>query len=58
MSTNYPFGETDQIYDYHAFDDFKASIPDTTLPVTWWPNAKQGVTTMCFDKTVKTPFCW
>jgi gliding motility-associated-like protein len=55
MTTNYAFGETNQIYNYRAFDDFKASIPDTTIPATWWPDAKQGVTTMCFDKTVKNP---
>jgi gliding motility-associated-like protein len=55
MSTNYPFGETNQIYGYNSFDNFKASIPDSVTPETWWPNAKQGVTTMCFDKTVKNP---
>jgi gliding motility-associated-like protein len=55
MTTNYAFGETNQIYGYSSFDNFKASIPDSTVPATVWPNAKQDVTTMCFDKTVKNP---
>ena len=55
MTTNYPFGETNQIYGYTSFDDFKAKIPDSVLPSTWWPNAKNGVTVMCFDKTVQNP---
>jgi hypothetical protein len=55
MTTNYAFGETNQIYGYSSFDNFKASIPDSTVPATVWPNAKQDVTNMCFDKTVKNP---
>lgn len=55
MSTNYRFQKSDNIYAYYAFDGFNSHIPDSTLPQTSWPDARNGITKMCFDTTVTNP---
>ncbi|MCB0520587.1 MAG: hypothetical protein H6577_16130 [Lewinellaceae bacterium] len=55
MSSNFDFGASLDIFNYHAFDGFNEPIPNATVPETTWSYGSGGTTTMCFSQTVSNP---